>query len=97
MSFFLDRSGRGRRRSTLLSFRVAASLCFKARLSAKPLIRKRFFYSHANKPHFHNKRFARNSFCNVTEPHSASLSNYANDRATSKKVLKFSVLGLGAN
>ena len=33
-------------------------LLFKARLSTKPLIRKRFFYSHANKPHFHNNRFA---------------------------------------
>ena len=38
-------------------FRVVLSLCFKVRLSAKPLIWKCFF-SHANKTHFHNKGFA---------------------------------------
>ena len=36
--------------------RVAPSLCFKPRLSAKPLIWKWFFYSHANKTHFHEKK-----------------------------------------
>ena len=39
-------------------FRGALSLCFKVRLSAKPLILKWFFYSHANKTHFHKKGFA---------------------------------------
>ena len=37
--------------------RVASGLFFKARLSAKPLIWKRFFYSHAGKTHFHKKVF----------------------------------------
>ena len=34
--------------------RVSPSLCFKAR---KPFIWKQFFYSHANRTHFHNKGF----------------------------------------
>lgn len=36
-------------------FQVALTLCFKKRLGAKPLIRKSFFYSHANKTCFHKK------------------------------------------
>ena len=39
-------------------FWVASRLCFKVRLSAKVLVWKRFFYSHANKTHFHEKGFA---------------------------------------
>ena len=35
-------------------FRVVSSFCFKARLSAKPLIRKLFF-PRANKTHFHKE------------------------------------------
>ena len=35
--------------SAIGHFQVAPSLCFKARLSAKPLIRKWFLYSYANK------------------------------------------------
>ena len=38
-------------------FRVASSLCFKGRLSEKPLFWKRFCY-YANKSHFHNKSCA---------------------------------------
>ena len=41
-------------------FRVALSLCFKARLSAKLLIWKWFFSSNVNKIHFHKKGFALN-------------------------------------
>ena len=39
-------------------FRVSPGLCIKTRLSAQPLVRKLFFHSHANKTHFHVKRFA---------------------------------------
>ena len=39
-------------------FRVVPSLCFKTRVSAKPLIWKKDIYSHANKTHFHKKGFA---------------------------------------
>ena len=35
---------------------VASSLCFKAKLGAKPDM-KMIIYSHANKTHFHNKGF----------------------------------------
>ena len=45
-------------------FRVVQNLCFKARLSAKPLISKCFFYSYANKTPFHNKGFARSRVLN---------------------------------
>ena len=41
---------------TIGLFRVAPSLCFKMRLSAKPLIWKIIFYSHANESHFHEKK-----------------------------------------
>ena len=36
-------------------FRVPPGLRSKTRLSAQPLIRKWFFYSHANKTHYHKK------------------------------------------
>ena len=39
-------------------FRVAPSLCFNARLSAKPLISKQLFYTHANITLLHKKGFA---------------------------------------
>ena len=39
-------------------FPVTSSLCFKARLSAKPLIRNDFLNSQAIKTHFHNKILA---------------------------------------
>ena len=38
-------------------FWVVSSLCFKARLRPKPLIRK-WFFPHARKNRFHNKGFA---------------------------------------
>ena len=36
-------------------FLIVSSLCFKARPSARPLIRKLFFYSHASNIHFHKR------------------------------------------
>ena len=41
------------------------SLCFKERLSAKPLIRNHFFYSHANETHFHKKGLAQSLILKV--------------------------------
>ena len=38
-------------------FRVAPSLCFEVRLTAKILMWKWFFYSHANETHSHKKGF----------------------------------------
>ena len=36
-------------------FLIVSSLCFKARPSARPLIRKLIFYSHASNIHFHKR------------------------------------------
>ena len=38
--------------------RVASSVCFKTRLSAKPLVWKWIFYYHANKTHFQKMGFS---------------------------------------
>ena len=43
--------------SSTFFFRVAPSLCFKARQSAKTLIWRLFFYPYANETHFHKKGF----------------------------------------
>ena len=39
--------------------RVAASLCFKAKLAGKQMTGKLFFCSHATKTHLHKRGFAR--------------------------------------
>ena len=44
--------------SAILANRPIPSLCFKARLSAKPLTWRWFFYSYTNKTYFHNTGFA---------------------------------------
>ena len=47
--------------TSLSHFRVAPSLCFKARLSAKlkcEAVNVKMVFSHANKTHLHKKGFA---------------------------------------